>query len=173
MSDSEADLQPGAGQDGDGGAATANQPPFLILHQFLRDLSFENPSTPHVQLGPDAAPTVDAKVDVTAKSLGEGLFEVELHVEFRATADEHKLYLGEAVYASLVRIISVPEKDVELVLLIEVPRQMFPFTRQIIANATREGGFPSLYLTPFDFVALYNQRLQRRAGPEAGETADA
>ena len=167
MSDSETDLQAGAGEPA-APEASNPQPSYTILYQFLRDLSFENPSTPVVQLAPDVQPSIDVKVDVTAKALGQDVFEVELHMEFKASAQEHTLYMGEIIYAGVVRVEAVAQEDVELVLLIEVPRMLFPFARSIVGNATRDGGFPTLFLTPFDFMALYNKRLQRRAEEAQG-----
>jgi len=170
MSDSETDLQPDAGAE-EAAAQAAPPPPYSILFQFLRDLSFENQSTPHVSLAPDVKPTIDVKVDVTGKALQEGVFEVELHMDVRATAQEHKIYTAEVVYAAVVQINAVPNDTLEPVLLVEVPRHLFPFARGIIATATQDGGFPSLLLTPFDFVALYQQRVKNRA--EQGASAEA
>ena len=166
MSDSETDIQPDSGA-ADAADAAPPAPPYSILFQFLRDLSFENQSTPHVSLAPDVKPTIDVKVDVTGKALQEGVFEVELHMEVRATAQEHKIYTVEVVYVAVVQINAVPSESLEPVLLIEVPRHLFPFARSIIATATQDGGFPSLLLTPFDFVALYQQRVQNRADQSA------
>jgi preprotein translocase subunit SecB len=53
----------------------------------------------------------------------------------------------------------VPQESVQAVLLIECPRLLFPFAREIIANAVRNGGFPPLLLDPVDFVSLYRQRM--------------
>jgi preprotein translocase subunit SecB len=64
---------------------------------------------------------------------------------------------------------NIPENDMRPVLLIEAPRQLFPFARRILADATRDGGYPPIMLDPIDFMALYRQG-QQEAGDQEPET---
>lgn len=163
----------------DAAAETAAQapatPPVQILHQYVKDLSFENPSTPRIQ--PKAESTANVKIDVTATALAEGVFEVAIHSEFRAEqAVEDKtetIYMGELVYAGLVRVGQVRQQDLEPLLLIEAPRTLFPFARAVISNAVRDGGFPPMMLAPFDFAELYRRRLAARAEAQKAEADSA
>ncbi|RVU36232.1 protein-export chaperone SecB [Hwanghaeella grinnelliae] len=178
MSDTEDQTAPtgdAAGANPDNQAAPGNpqQPPLTIVHQYLKDLSFENPSTPKLQVAPGVQPSVDVKVDVTATALDEKVFEVSLHTTFKTTANEHVIYMGELVYACVAHLGNVRQQDMEPLLLIEVPRLLFPYSRAIISNATRDGGFQPLILTPFDFVALYRKRLESRAAQTSTETGTA
>ena len=59
----------------------------------------------------------------------------------------------------------------QAVVLIECPRLLFPFAREIIATAVRNGGFPPLLLDPIDFAGAYVAQLQAQPGPEGGEPA--
>ena len=156
-----------------GDAAAQAGPPLQILHQYVKDLSFENPSTPKIQ--PKADSTANVKIDVTATALAEGVFEVAIHSEFRAEqAVEDKnetLYMGELVYAGLVRLGQVRQQDIEPLLLIETPRTLFPFARAVISNAVRDGGFPPMLLAPFDFAELFRRRLAARAEAKKAEGA--
>ena len=74
----------------------------------------------------------------------------------------------ELVYAGTVSIGEVPQEALGPLLLIETPRLLFPFARAIVANATREAGFPPLNIAPVDFVALYRQQLEANGGKIAG-----
>ena len=67
----------------------------------------------------------------------------------------------------MFRILNVPPESLQPTVMIECPRLLFPFAREIIATATRNGGFPPLLLEPVDFVSLYRQRLAQgqAAGP--------
>lgn len=161
----------GGSPAGDG--AAGQQPPLNILHQYVKDLSFENPSTPRLQLAPGTQPTIDIRVDVTATALDEKVYEVELHMTFKASAKEQVIYLGELVYACVAQLGEVRQQDVEPLLLIETPRLMFPYARAIIGNATRDGGFQPLVLAPFDFVNLYRRRLEARAAQQSSESGNA
>jgi preprotein translocase subunit SecB len=51
--------------------------------------------------------------------------------------------------------------------MIECPRLLFPFARQIVAEAVRNGGFPPLYIDPIDFVGLYRQKAEAEASTGA------
>ncbi len=156
-------------------AAAPAGPSVQILHQYVKDLSFENPSTPRIQPKPES--TANVKIDVTATALAEGVFEVAIHSEFRAeqTVEDktETLYMGELVYAGLVRLGQVRQQDLEPLLLIEAPRTLFPFARAVIYNAVRDGGFPPMLLAPFDFVDLYRRRLAARAEAQKANADDA
>lgn len=170
MSDETQSATPNSGAQGTaaGGSsekAAPQAPPIQILHQYVKDFSFENPSTPQIQ--PTADSKVDVKIDVTANAVGEKLFEIALHCEFRAHMDEGEekktLYLGELVYAGLVRIGEMRPQDVEPYLFIQIPQMLFPYAREIVSGATRDGGFPPLLLAPFDFIELFRRRIAARA----------
>jgi protein translocase subunit secB len=66
--------------------------------------------------------------------------------------------------------LNVPQEHVQPVLLVECPRLLFPFARNIVADVTRDGGFPPLMLQPVDFVALYRQRMEKMAAEQKAAT---
>ncbi len=53
-------------------------------------------------------------------------------------------------------------------MLVNCPTLVFPFLRRLVADLTREGGFPPLLLDPIDFGALYVAR-QRQAASASGK----
>ncbi|OYW83785.1 MAG: protein-export chaperone SecB [Hyphomonas sp. 32-62-5] len=140
-------------------------PSLRVLGQYVKDLSFENPGHPPVQ----AQPNIDLGIDVGAAphADGNGLFEVSLKLSAKALAGDTTLFITELDYAGLFQLSNVTEKQVEPMLLIECPRLLFPFARRIIAEITREGGFPPLMIDPVDFVQLY-QAQYRKAAERAG-----
>ena len=157
--------------------APGAQPQIRILAQFTRDLSFENPHAPESLRGA-AQPQIDLQVEMSARGRGDGLFEVDLKLGATATrpgedgAADQVAFQVELLYGGLFEISSVPEEQLEPVLLIECPRYLFPFARRVIADCTSEGGFAPLLLEPLDFAAVYAaQRAQREgamAAPAAG-----
>ncbi len=142
-------------------------PSLRVLGQYVKDLSFENPGHPPVQ----TQPNIDLGIDVGAAPHvdGNGLFEVSLKLSAKASSGETTLFITELDYAGLFQLSNVTEKQIEPMLLIECPRLLFPFARRIIAEITREGGFPPLLIDPVDFVQLY-QAQYRKAAERAGET---
>ena len=148
------------------GAAEPNQaPPQLnVLAQYVKDLSFENPNAPR-SLQQQQAPKINIQINVNAKPLAEGDFEVELKIEGRAEAANLFLFSFDLLYAGVFRIPNVPQENVHAIVMIECPRLLFPFAREIISTAVRNGGFPPLMIDPVDFVSLYRQRMAEMQPP--------
>jgi preprotein translocase subunit SecB len=107
-------------------------------------------------------------VNVNAKQLAETDFEVDLTLEGDAKVGEEVMFAFELTYAGVFRIRNIPPDQIHPVIMIECPRLLFPFARQMVADAVRNGGFPPLYIDPIDFVGLYRQKAaesQGQAGP--------
>ena len=141
-------------------------PQVSILVQYVKDLSFENPNAP-ASLQAAGQPKIEVNVAVNAKRGGEGVYECELKITAKAAADEGTAFVIELVYAGLFGLQHVPEEALEPFLIIEAPRILFPFARRIIADATRDGGFPPLMLDPIDFASLYMSQ-QAAGGNQVG-----
>lgn len=135
------------------------QPQLRILAQYTKDLSFENPNAPRsLQPRPDSAePRVDVSVNVNATKVGDDQYAVDLHLEGRATSGDDVLFAFDLTYGAVILLDAVPEDQVQPVVMVECPRLLFPFARQIVAESVRDGGFPPLYIDPVDFVGIYNQ----------------
>ncbi|MEZ5946064.1 MAG: protein-export chaperone SecB [Hyphomonas sp.] len=147
-------------------AAGEAAPGLRVLGQYIKDLSFENPGVGPVQ----AQPNIDLGIDVSATPHvdGNGLFEVSLKLSAKAMADGKVLFITELDYAGLFQLQNVQQAQLEPLLLIECPRLLFPFARRVVAEITREGGFPPLLIDPVDFVQLYQQQYRRAQEAAAG-----
>ncbi|TBW35794.1 protein-export chaperone SecB [Siculibacillus lacustris] len=143
-------------------------PSLNVLAQYVKDLSFENPNAPNSLAPQPEGPQITINVNVGAQPLSATEFEVELKITAQAGgAAESVLFNVELLYAGLFRIQNVPEQHLHPFVLIECPRLLFPFARAILADATRNGGFPPLMLDPIDFVALYQQNAAQTAAAGA------
>jgi|ERR1043166_6824120 preprotein translocase subunit SecB len=143
---------------------------FSINAQYIRDLSFEGPAHPNDAAGP-TPPQIEVNVSAQTRALDNNIFEVILSTRAQAKMDGKHAFLVELAYAGMVSVPpGLPDEALRYLLLVEAPRQLFPFARAIIANATREGGFPPLLLQPIDFNALYQQQMTSVAAPAAGST---
>ena len=155
----------------DGAPQGPQGPGFRIVAQYVKDLSFENPKAPD-SLRVDGKPAIDMGVEMNAQGRPDGLFEVDLRLTIKATTDAMTVFNVELLYGGLFALQGVPDQDIEPLLLIECPRYLFPFAREIIARATSDGGFyPPFMLDPIDFAGIYVARQQSIArGPaEAGQ----
>ena len=130
-----------------------------VLVQYLKDFSFENPHAPRSLAPSSAQPSINIQVNVEAAPTSETDFEVTLRLEGKAEAQNLVLYSFELVFGGVFRIMNVPADSLQPFVLIECPRLLFPFAREIVATAVRNGGFQPLLLNPIDFVELYRQRM--------------
>ncbi len=142
------------------------QPGIHVLGQYVKDFSFENPGAPNSLRPADSAPRLDVNVNVNAHPLSQSEFEVEIKLEAKASRGEETLFIVELLYAGLFQIRNVPQEHLHPLLMIECPRLLFPFARQILADATRHGGFPPLLIDPVDFAALYRQRVAQQTAQQ-------
>jgi preprotein translocase subunit SecB len=160
--------------------------PLVVNVQYVKDLSFEVPDAPAIYARLRQAPRVDINLDVQARRLGEGQNTYEVTLSVRADATEPtangaagapaagaRVFLAELSYAGVFTLTGLPENAIEPVLLVECPRLLFPFARNVLAETTREGGFPPVLLQPIDFVALWQARRAQAAAQQPQPTVHA
>ena len=158
MADKENEKAAGTPAGGNGNA-TATQASLNVLAQYVKDLSFESPGAPNSLRGRDKAPGINISVNVNANPLSEKEFDVNLSLNAKASFEKDVLFNVELVYGGVFRIDGFPQEHMLPLLFIECPRLLFPFARQIIAEATRNGGFPPLMLDPIDFAQMFQQKM--------------
>lgn len=138
-----------------------------ILGQYVKDMSFENPNAAEtLQKMQNDKPQIDISVNVNARQMAEEIFEVVLKVSAAAKHDDKTAFVVELEYAGLFGAKNLPKENLQPFLLVEAPRLIFPFARRIVADATRDGGYPPLLLDPVDFGALYQQQMAAAAEKE-------
>lgn len=148
-------------------AATAAQaePPenaqFGILVQFVKDVSFENPNAPMTLQAPGDNPKLEINVRVDAIKHTEDVFEVDIHFEAKAESDVGVIYNVELVYATLFRVMNIPDELLRPVLFVDGPTIMFPYLRRVVSDLTRDGGYQPLLVDPIDFATLFQQNGEK------------
>ena len=159
---SETQAAPGAGQ------------PLVVNLQYVKDMSFEVPGAPGIFSTLRSAPNVNINLDVQARRLDENqnVYEVTLAIKASATdgavngaaaGDTPSVFIAELAYCGVFTLTGFPPDAIEPVLLVECPRLLFPYARNILADVTRDGGFPPVLLQPIDFVALWQARRAQGA----------
>jgi preprotein translocase subunit SecB len=143
-----------------GGPPEELQPQLNVVLQYIKDLSFENPNAPQSMTGQEQ-PQIGIQINVNAVPLSETDIEVVLKLEGKAESGGMLMFRFELEFAGVFRIRNVPQESLNAIVLIECPRLLFPFAREIIATSVRNGGFPPLLLDPVDFVALYRRKLEQ------------
>lgn len=145
------------------GPQQAQAPRLRINAQYIKDLSFENPNAPGSLRPRDKAPKIDLDVNIDIAKVAEHSYEVALRVKADAKHEEEQLFIAELVYGGVFTLETEDQNQLEQVLMMYCPNLLFPFARQILANAATQGGFPPLMLEPIDFSALYARHKAQHA----------
>lgn len=169
-----ADQEPAS--SGNGSGENSNEPQVSILAQYIKDLSVENPSAPQV-FSWQVQPSLDVQFNIAVNPAAENVHEVVLKIEISARSENGPHFIVDLSYAGLFGLRNMPEEALQPYILIEAPRLLFPFARQVIAEAIANTGFPPLLLDPIDFTGAYMAQLQQQQaaagdGQSAGEPAD-
>jgi len=143
---------------GNGSGQDQNEPQVATLAQYIKDLSVENPSAPQVFQW-QVQPSLDVQFQLNAEKASDDVHEVSIKIEVTARSENGVHFVVDLTYAGLFGLRNVPAEALGPILLVEAPRLLFPFARQIIAEATRNGGFPPLMLDPIDFAQMFQQKL--------------
>jgi preprotein translocase subunit SecB len=150
--------------------ADGNGPQVGVIAQYVKDLSFENPSAPAVYQW-QGQPQMDVQVNIGANNVGQDVHEVQLKIDVTAKAEQGTAFQIELLYAGLFALKNIPAEQLQPFLLAEGPRLLFPFARQIISDTVLHGGFPPLMLDPIDFGGLYMQRAAQVTADATGGQA--
>jgi preprotein translocase subunit SecB len=136
------------------------QPQVKILAHFVRDLSFENVGA--IEATPaTSAPEITVQVNLDGKNIGEDRYQVNMKMNAKAISGESTRFLVELDYTGIFSISSVPDTHIHPIMFIECPRLILPFARRVVADVTRDGGYPPLMLDNIDFATLYRQKLEQ------------
>jgi preprotein translocase subunit SecB len=157
---------PGNGGPAQSPEAKQGQPQLSVLGQYIKDLSFENPNAPRSLAPSQTQPAINIQINVAVQQLAETDYEVSLALEGKAESAGSTLFAFDLTFAGVFRLQNVPTETLQPLIMIECPRLLFPFAREIVATAVRNGGFPPLLLDPVDFVSLYQQRLAQVQAPQ-------
>jgi preprotein translocase subunit SecB len=149
--------------------------PLVVNIQYVKDLSFEVPGAPQIFSQIRAQPQVSINLDVQARRVQEGQSVFEVAIMIRAEAHDNSqqqtpaptVFVAELTYAGVFTLNGLPDTAIEPVLLVECPRILFPFARNILSDVTRDGGFPPVLLQPIDFVSLWQTRRNQSGGASA------
>jgi len=149
-------------------AQAAAAPSLSLLTQYISDLSFENPDAPESIITGSGAPQISISINnqVKKREAEDDSYIVELSLNAKAERDGKVLFNVELVYCGVFKIQNVPENQLPPFLMIECPRLLFPFARQILAQVTQSGGFPPIMMEPVDFAAIYRQNIEAMAAQQ-------
>ena len=149
-------------------AQAQQQGPMLqVLAQYTKDASFENPNAPDSLRSGLDAPAIGINIEIGRQMLEGNNVEVTLMLKAEARRGDQVAFIAELEYAGLFAFQGVNAEEIQPMILIECPRLLFPFARQIMAEMTQNGGFPPIMLEPPDFAAMFREEMMRRSAEQA------
>ena len=173
MAKKKKDAAPDKAVKTDAATAELQEPMLRILAQYTKDASFENPNAPDSLRADQSAPAININIEIGRQMMDDNTVEVVLMLSAKAERDGKAVFLCELEYAGLFGFAGVPEEHLQPMILIECPRLLFPFARQIMAELTQNGGYPPILLEPPDFAAMFRDEMMRRAAEQGeGETVN-
>src|SRR4051794_6897452 len=155
--------------EGNGSGEPGEEPQVSVLAQYIKDLSVENPSAPQVFQW-QVQPSVDVQFNINVEKLADDVHEIILKMEVSARSENGVHFVVDLSYGGLFGLRNIPEEALPPFLLIEAPRLIFPFARQIVSEAVANTGFPPLLLDPIDFAGAYFAQLQAAQQQPTGES---
>jgi preprotein translocase subunit SecB len=156
-----------SGTAGNGSDLAETGAQFSVLTQYIKDLSVENPNAPQVFQW-DVQPSLDVQFSLNAQKVADEVHEVAVKIDVTARSDNGVHFVVDMTYAGLFGARNVPDDALGPVLLVEAPRLLFPFARQVVCEAVTSAGFPPLLLDPIDFAAAYMAQVQAQQGATPG-----
>lgn len=152
-------------------SAQNNQPSLNMIGQYIRDLSFESPGAPASIMLNNAQPAFSVGINVGVKRQADDVYAVEITINAKADREDTVLFAVELVYGGVYRIRNIAEPQLSQLLMIECPRLIFPFARQVLASVTQQGGFPPLMMEPVDFAQVYLQNVRNMQETQNGSVS--
>ena len=146
---------------------------FAIQKIYLKDVSFESPTTPQV-FTQKWEPDVNLEINTSSKGIAEDVFEVVLRLTVTVKLAGEIAYLAEIQQAGIFTLKGLPENALPQILGAACPNILFPFGREAVAELVSKGGFPQLILSPVNFDAIFAQhQAQQAQAQQETESAEA
>jgi preprotein translocase subunit SecB len=151
--------------------AATQQQQFAVQRIYIKDLSFESPSTPEL-FKKQWQPKVTVDLNTKNKAIdGEGNFEVVLSITITAKVDEETAFLIEVHQAGIFFVKGFDGANLQRILGTAAPNILFPYARETIDSVCVKGAFPAIILAPVNFDAVYQQALTQAQASSTGGAA--
>ena len=158
-----------AEEQANSGAAEDDSPVFRMQKMYIKDFSFENPNAPGVFQAPNQEPNVEVNLKLNNKKLDDNHYEVALQITAKILDkgnNDKTMFIMEIEHAAAFLMKNIPEEHQEMVLGVDCPTLLFPFTRQIVSQISVDGGFIPFLMEPINFMALYQNSKQEAAAAQ-------
>ncbi len=141
------------------------KPQFRMQKMYIKDLSFENPNAPQVFTDRQKMdPSVEVNLQLNNKQIDADHWEVSLHITSKVSSKEDSkvLFILEVEHAAAFLLKNIPTEHMPMLLGVDCPTLLFPFTRQIVSQVSIDGGFVPFLMEPVNFMALFQNAQKKK-----------
>ena len=134
---------------------------FKILTKYVKDISAETPDVETYLFVKENISKYKLNIDIKSKPLKNKLIEIQITFIFKDKESNEKKSYFEIVYAVVVKIDDdvKDKKDLEKIILCEVPDTVYPELEKVFLNLVHDSGFPGLkFEKKVDFNKLFSER---------------
>jgi preprotein translocase subunit SecB len=146
------------------GAENAPRPEFRMQKMYIKDLSFENPNSPEVFTTMKGDPAVEVNLQLNNKQIDGDHWEVALEITAKVSSKEDSkvLFILEVEHAAVFMLKNIPQEHMPMLLGVDCPTLLFPFTRQVVSQVSIDGGFVPFLMEPVNFMALFQNAQKKK-----------
>jgi preprotein translocase subunit SecB len=134
---------------------------YKIVSKYIKDLSFKIPEVKSYVLLEKNIRNYRVKIDITSKKLRESIIEIDTNLYFEPK-DKDKDKDGfkiSILFSSLVNYErKIDGKELEKIVLIEVPTAIYPDVKKIVSLLFEKSGFKKFNLPEMNFQKLYETK---------------
>jgi preprotein translocase subunit SecB len=134
---------------------------FEIIGSFIKDMSSETPDTQAYIFVRENISNYQLNIDINSKAIKDKIIEVNTIIKFSDKKENKKKAYFEIVYTSIVKVEEkiVDKKDIEKIILCDVPNKIYPQLEKIFLNLLTDSGYPGIkFDKKIDFVQLYKKK---------------
>lgn len=150
-----------ANSNGNGAGHDPAVPTFTLQQIYIKDLSFEAPSTPQIFREQTVEPETELNIRNSHAVIEDNHFEVVLNITVHAKQGDNTIFLVELQQAGVFVITGFTAEQTSTLLGTQCPATLFPYARETISTMIGKGGFPPMVLQPINFENLYAQAQAR------------
>jgi len=134
---------------------------FKIISSFIKDMSSETPDAQTFIFVRDKIAKYRLNIDINSKAVRDGIIEVNTILKFADQPEVLKKSHFEITYTSIVKVDEKvsDKKEMEKIILCDVPNQIYPDLERIFLNLLTDSGYPGVkFEKKINFTELYKQR---------------
>tara|TARA_A100001011_G_C13898767_1_gene670134 strand:- start:255 stop:674 length:420 start_codon:yes stop_codon:yes gene_type:complete len=132
---------------------------YKIIGKYIKELDFKIPTTKTFSLLSKNISDYKINIDIKSNQLKERIIEVETTLNLNSLKEDKEKIITKIIYSTIIELNKdiIDKKEIEKIILIEVPSKIYPEIREIFVFVFESSGFKDIKISKsVDFQKLYN-----------------